>query len=123
VDGCGSRAAALGSGELDSATYDEPMGSAVLDTVDNNAEAAEVYCLLVAKVYHRFWPVFRRIKNRVVHLQQDWDRWVLGGLLLVPGNTPRAPPRTYRRVGLFHIDPDYDNRFLCAAQEKTLRLI
>ncbi|CAF9939835.1 hypothetical protein IMSHALPRED_001648 [Imshaugia aleurites] len=102
--------------ELENPGYAESIGSAVLDDIGNYVEATEVYCLLVAKVYHGEWYVFRRIKNQERH---TWKHWVLGGLLLVPDDSPG----TYRRVGLFHIDPDYDDRFMCAAKQETLRLI
>ncbi|KAF4632891.1 hypothetical protein G7Y89_g5232 [Cudoniella acicularis] len=116
----GSRTVALDLWELKSTFYDEAMGSAVFDIVDSNAEAAEVYCLLVGKVFYKLWPMFSRIKYQKRH---TWQHWVLGGLLLVPDNTPGALPNTYHRVGLFHVDPDYDNRFISAAKEESLRLV
>ncbi|KAJ9613113.1 hypothetical protein H2200_003054 [Cladophialophora chaetospira] len=101
-------------------SYKEPIGSAVLDIRSEYPLKAKVYCLIVNRVYYRGWGIFKRIKNQNRHTR---THYVQGGLLLATDSTSKARHNRFRRIGVFHIDPDYDHRFIDSAQKQTIVLL
>ena len=63
------------------------------------------------------WSIFKRIKHQERHTQ---DRDILRGLLLTKDSNSKAQQNRFRRLGVFHIDPDYEHRFLDAAHKQKI---
>jgi hypothetical protein len=101
-------------------SYKEAIGSAVLDIRSEYPPNAEVYCFALRRVYHPEWGIFKRIKHEERH---GWNYYVQGGLLLIKDANSEAQQNRFRRIGVFHIDPDYEHSFIDAVHQRMINLV